>query len=146
MAIIGREVIGKKHGKTKEIHVPEWDGSILIRQLSHQEVVTIQGMAADALDAATQTIKDRSKLTKFNFELIRLSWVDADGDPVLTSEKEDYDWLVSEPNAVIKALTDEMSLFSGLRDEAAKDAEKNSLTTLNGASGSGSRSPSVAVR
>ena len=146
MTFLGRELVGKKHGKTKEVYVPEWDGSILIRQLSHQEVVNVQGMAMDAVDTVTQSIKDRSKLTRFNFELIRLSWVDAEGNAVLSTDNADYEWLVSEPNAVIRTLTDAMSAYSGLQPNAEKDAEKNSPTTLNGASGSALPLPSVARR
>lgn len=121
--LLGREAIGQKTGKTKEISVEEWGGSILIRQLSHRQVVAIQGMASDALDRETKTVKDRTKLTKFNFELIRLSWVDEAGESVLS--EEDYDSLIDQPNAIIKKLTDEMAEFSGLSETADKDAEKN---------------------
>jgi len=123
MAILGREIIGQKHNKTKELHVEEWGGSILIRQLSHREVVAVQGMAREAVDRATQSIKDGAKLTRFNFELIRLSWINEDGGLVLTPA--DYDALMDEPNAVIKKLTDGMAEFSGLSDAAEKEAEKN---------------------
>lgn len=125
MAVLGREIVGKEYGKTKEIAVEEWGGSILIRQLSHQEVVTIQGMARDAVDQKTQSIKDRTKLSKFNFELIRLSWVDESGARVLEGNDADYQWLVSQPNVTIKKLTNAMADFSGLKDESADDAEKN---------------------
>lgn len=123
MAILGREIIGQKHHKTKEVSVEEWGGSILIRQLSHREVVAVQGMAKEAVDRATMSVKDGAKLTKFNFELIRLSWINEDGELILTAA--DYDALINEPNAVIKRLTDEMAAFSGLSDAAEKEAEKN---------------------
>lgn len=125
MAIVGREVIGRQHGKTKELLVEEWGGNVRIRQLSHNEVVVMQGMATDAVDKDSQSVKDRAKLTRFNFELIRLSWVDEAGNLVLTNGEDDYNWLVSEPNDIIKKLTNEMAKFSGLQDESSEDAEKN---------------------
>jgi hypothetical protein len=125
MAILGREIVGQRHGKTREVPVEPWGGNILIRQLSHAEVMTIQGMATEAVDTKTQSIKDRTKLSKFNFELIRLSWVDESGAPVLHGKSDDYEWLVSQPNVVIKQITDAMAEFSGLKDDAAESAEKN---------------------
>lgn len=122
---LGREIVGQSFAKTREVEVEEWGGNILIRQLSHREVMTIQGMAADAVDTKSATIKDRSKLSKFNYELIRLSWIDERGETVLHGKSEDYEWLVDQPNVVIKKLTDAMAEFSGLKDDAAESAEKN---------------------
>lgn len=140
--VLGREAIGKKEGKTKEVTVEEWGGSILIRKLSHREVLAIQDMASKAVDGDTKKVKNMGKLSEFNFELIRLSWVDASGQPVL--EPADYDSLIDEPNTVIKLLTTEMAAWSGLNEDAKKDAEKNSQMILNGASGSALPSPSAA--
>lgn len=121
---LGRDVLGRKHGRTLEVRVAEWDGSITIRQLSHREVVLIQGMAQSVVDASTQRVADRGKLTKFNFELIKRSWVDDTDEPVLTDD--DYDALIDEPNSVIKVLVEAISEFNGLTESAKADAEKNS--------------------
>lgn len=120
---LGREIIGQRHGKTQTVPVAEWGGEITIRQLSHREVVTIQGIAADAIDGKTQKVKDRGKLTRFTFELIKRSWVDADGELVLTDA--DYDTLIDEPNSVIKAISEAVSDFNGLNDAAQAEEKKD---------------------
>lgn len=120
---LGRDVLGQRHGKTREVQVDEWGGPITIRQLSHREVVNIQGMAQSAVDAKTQRVTDRTKLTKFNFELIKRSWINGTDEPVLTDD--DYDVLIDEPNSVIKVLVDAISAFNGLTETAKDEAEKN---------------------
>ena len=121
---LGRDVLGRRHGRTLEVQIDEWGGPITIRQLSHREVVNIQGMAQSAVDAKTQRVTDRTKLTRFSFELIRRSWINGMDEPVLTDD--DYDVLIDEPNSVIKKLVDAISTFNGLTETAKDAAEKNS--------------------
>lgn len=129
---LGREVLGARLGKRMTVYVEEWEGAVILRQLSHAEVLTIQQMAADAVDLRTQAIRDRGALSRFNFELIRASWVDEQGESVLGAD--DFDALVGEPNSVITTLVQAISNFNGLTDDATDAAKKNFSVTQNGAS------------
>jgi hypothetical protein len=130
---LGRDVLGKRLGKRKRVFVEEWGGEVVLRQLSHAEVLHIQQMASEAVDLTTQGVRDRGALSRFNFELIRASWVDEAGEAVLG--EDDLAALVGEPNAVITTLVKAISDFNALTEAAQEDAKKNSTVNLNGASG-----------
>jgi len=130
---LGRDVLGRGNARRKHIVVEEWGGSVLIRQLSSRQVSEIQQLATEAVDSAKRQVRDRKKLTRFNFCLIRDSWISEDGTPVLTDD--DYESLLDEPNAAIETLTTEISAFNNLGERAQADAKKNLEPTLNGNSG-----------
>jgi hypothetical protein len=134
---IGRAVLGRGNARRKVVYIEEWGGNVLVRQISGRQYAALKQLAGEAIDTGKQQVRDRNKLSMFNFALIRDSWINEDGTPVLTDA--DYDMLVDEPTAVIEKLTSEISEFNGMGDNAQRDAKKNSALTLNGASGISSR-------
>lgn len=131
--MLTRAVLGRDNARRKTVYIEEWGGAVLIRQLSARQVSAIQQIAGEAIDAAKQQVRDRAKLSRFNFALIRDSWIGEDGQPVLSDS--DYDGLVDEPHAVIEALVTAITEFNNMQPQAAREAKKNSEVTRNGASG-----------
>lgn len=131
---VGRAILGRKENfQRKTVHIPEWDGEVLIRQLSNKEVSAIQVLAVEAVDSGKGQVRDRGKLSRFNFAMIRDSWITADGEQVLSDG--DYEMLVDEPHSVINTLVTEITAFNKFDASAQVDAKKNSATSQNGASG-----------
>jgi hypothetical protein len=132
--VLGRDILGRKeNARRKTIPIAEWGGDVVIRQLSARQVSAIQGLASEAVDSGKGQVRDRAKLSRFNFAMIRDSWISAEGEQVLTDA--DYDVLVDEPHSVISTLVSEISDFNNMGDQAQAQAKKNSAVTQNGASG-----------
>lgn len=133
--VVGRGVLGRRENfKTKRVYVPEWDGDVIIRQLSHRRYAEIQAIAVEAVDVGKMAVKDRSKLSRFGVLLVAASWVDEQGELVLHSE-EDYELLANEPDSVLSLLTREIRDFNAMDETAQNEAKKNSGMTLNDAFG-----------
>lgn len=127
---VGREVLGRRNAKTMTLYIEEWGGDVTLRQLSHAQVVAIQGLASEAVDMGKQQVRDRSKLSRFNFAMIRDSWIDENGEQILSDA--DYETIVNEPNSVIATLVTAISDFNAMGDQALSQAKKNSVATRNG--------------
>lgn len=121
---LGKDILTARTTRLDSVRVDEWDGEVLLRPLSHIEVIEIQSLARKAVDDKTGTIRDTNALQKFNFRLIQMAWVDADGMQVLGVDDEEL--LLSQPNRVIDLLTRTIRDLNALSDDASKDAEKNS--------------------
>ena len=132
--IVNRSVVGRKENRQRKyIDIPEWGGSVLIQQLSAAQVSAIQAIAADAVDATRAVVKDRAKLSRFNFAMIRDSWITEDGEPQLTDD--DYVAITQEPNTVLQTLVTAISEFNRMDAGAAQEAKKNLPAMANGVSG-----------
>jgi hypothetical protein len=131
--VVGHSVLGRGNAQRKSVHIPEWGGDVLIQQMSGRQVNSAQALAQEAVDAGKGLVKDRVKLTRFSFALIRDSWINEDGSYVLSDI--DYDAISDEPHAATEKLIAEIRDFNGLDPAAAAQAKKNSATTQNGASG-----------
>ena len=130
---VGREVLGRDNALRKSIEIEEWGGSVLIRQLSGRQVSEIQQLATEAVDPQKKQVRDRRKLSRFNFALIRDSWINADGSTVLTDD--DYEAISDEPHAATEKLSNEIAAFNHLNERAEVTAKKNLEAMPNGASG-----------
>lgn len=126
---VGRDVLRRHVGKRKNIEVEEWGGAMLVRQLSHAEIMSIQ-------DAAKSLRSDGIRgevATRFTFDLVRFSWIDEDGKAVLG--EEDYQEWIDQPNSIVDYIMKELVSFNNLDADAVKRVDKSFLVTQNGASG-----------
>jgi hypothetical protein len=134
---VGRGVLGRGNARRQSIFVEEWGGNVMIQQLSARQVSAIQQLAGEAVDPGKQQVRDRGKLSRFNFAMIRDSWIGEDGALVLSDA--DYDTLVDEPHAVIETLVNAISEFNNMSGTAVRDAKKNLEPIQNGVSPTSSR-------
>jgi hypothetical protein len=133
--ILGRAILGTVKAKRKEVCIEEWGGNILIQQLSHGQKSEIDALAIDMVDTVKRTIKDKSKLPVASYTLLRLSWIDEEGRPILLNTPADYEAIMAEPDVVIDRILSEIRDFNGMTAEAKAEAKKNSAMSQNGDSG-----------
>jgi hypothetical protein len=131
--IVGRGVLTRANARRRMVYVEEWGGNVQIQQLSYAQVNAIQAVAQIAVDTTTAQIKNRVQLSRFNFLMIRDSWIDENGAYVLTDD--DFDAFQEQPHTVVNTLVTAINDLNQLDPAAAKEAKKNLEPTQNGASG-----------
>jgi hypothetical protein len=131
--MVGRAVLGRANARRRTVYIEEWGGNVQIRQMSAAQVSSIQAVAQSAVDTSTAQIKNRAQLSRFNFLMIRDSWIDDEGAYVITDD--DFETMQNQPHTVISALVTAINEFNGMDGAAPKEAKKNSPATQNGVSG-----------
>jgi hypothetical protein len=135
MAILGREVFDERRQPTKEIEVPEWGGSILLRKLSGAEVPKLTALATSAFDQQTGVLKDPALMTRMLALGLFWSWVNEQGGQVLVDREKDIERLTREPFELLSRLGDTINEWNGINKTATADAKKNSGPTQSDDSG-----------
>lgn len=136
MAILGRDALEARQIETKEVEVPAWGGSILIRKLTAAEATKYMSMAGTAFDTTSSKITDPEHLVRFMAQGVIWSWVDEVGAQI--AGPDDMTRLCSVPYEVLDAINDAIREYNGFgagAGEALTAAKKNSQTTANGDSG-----------
>lgn len=133
-AKLGRGFLEQRTLKSVVVEVPEWDGEVILRELTGEEMAEVQAIATSAMDMNTRQVKDGKALMLFRATAICLSWVDEDGNHVM--ERKDIPLLLRQSYRVLDRLADVVEEMSGMNQAALEAAKKNSETTQNGASGS----------
>jgi len=129
MGVIGREVLTRQILKTERVEVPEWEGEIILRELSAAQV----GEMAKFGDAQQMQANPGSAMELAAWVLVS-SWVDADGAPILTVD--DVPMLLATQTAdLINRLATRVMMLSGMAPRALASAEKNSESRQNDDSG-----------
>lgn len=108
--------------KFKEIEIPEWDGSVLIRPITLAE----QAKLAD-LGAKYEKGLVAAKMKGVMLPLIQWAVVDEHGEPLF--EAKDLDVLVNKDARSLLRLQDEILDYSALTKESREELEKNLLET-----------------
>ena len=115
--------------KTKRLKVPEWDGEIIVRELSAAQTAELAtfGPTGDVqLDA-------HSALRVAAWAVVA-AWVDEQGAPVLTSADIDM-LLTTQTTDTINRLASEIMALSGMAPKALEVATKNSASSQSDDSG-----------
>jgi hypothetical protein len=134
MAILGRDILSSRTLKTVTIEVPEWEGAVILRQLTGDEVSEVQEIALKAMDQGTQTVKDGKALMRFRATVVCFAWVDEDGNQVM--QRSDIPALMKQSYTVLDHLADAAEELTGLNQKALEAAKKNSQTNQSDDSGS----------
>lgn len=116
---MGRDIFTISVLRTERVKVPEWEGEIILREMSAAQVVDfIRFISAQAAD------DPGSDMRRAAWTLVTC-WVDEDGNQVLTVE--DIDMLLeTQPAALLNRLSTLAGVLSGMLPDAAAVAEKNS--------------------
>lgn len=121
---IGRDVLASRAGfKFATVDVPEWGGSVRVRELSAAEVAEVQALAMAAV--ADGQIANRGALLQFQAQVVIAGWVDDAGANVLTGA--DTVDILAQPAAIVARLAETITKLSGMGAsgpavEAAKNA------------------------
>ena len=102
--------------KTKEVEIPEWKGSVFVREMSVGEIELYQRYAIKMESAA------EPNLVAF---LVALVVCDEKGERIFDGQ-EDVVQLAKKSGRVLSRIAAEASELNGLGDEAIKEEAKNS--------------------
>lgn len=126
------QILSASDIKTVDVPVPEWGGVVRVAMMS--------GLSRDAL-VAGQSAGALSH-SEFAAHLLVATVVDANGDPLFTSEAVEALRLKSD--VALRRVVSAAVKLNGLGPQAVEEAEKNSEAAQSGASGSVSPSSSAA--
>lgn len=137
MALIGRQqILDVVDLKTEDVDVPEWGGTVRLRELSSKQRSLIE---ATTIGAKGQSLEIRIEAFKVLREKTVVSaLIDQDGKRLF--EDKEFAQLGLKSGQVIERLFQKVQELSGMTPAAAKDAEGNSAGTPTDSSGSDSQS------
>lgn len=126
MAVLGRDVLSKPALRQERVHVEEWGGEVILRELTEEEVVAVNKLRQRGPFTKRGEL-DATALGNYRRRILRLGWIDEDGNQVL--EEADEAELTKQPFAIIDKLAARIAEMSGMMPGASGDAEKNSEAT-----------------
>lgn len=131
------EILGADDRKTEEVHVPEWCPKGKDPASAFLTVRSLDGTERDAYDAAMTKMEGKNvklSLENRSVRLVAKCVVDPSGKPMFT--ERDILALGKKSAVPIARIAKVASRLSGIEEEQAEEAEKNSETAPNAASGS----------
>lgn len=123
MAVLGKAIFETIKLRRREMEVPEWNGTVLLQELTPQQVEEVQASARAAVDIKRREAKDDRAMTSFQLLLVAKGWINEDGSRVL--QDGDIDLLRNQSYAVLARMALELSELSGLTETAPDQAKKN---------------------
>jgi hypothetical protein len=102
--------------KTEEIEVPEWKGSVVVREL--------RGRERDAFEEGSLDKQRNLKMTNMRARLVALSVVDEDGKRMFTAKEAEL--LGDKSATALNKLFEVSCRLSGITDSDVDELEKNS--------------------
>ena len=139
MSLLGKDALRSQMLKRETVAVPAWGGDVIIRELSGREQAELTAMRKTMADG------DLAAGMRIMANVIGCAWINDDGSHVLTTSEE-IDALLDQSVDVLRLLSDAAMRLSGEKEGAATEAKKNSISTLNDGSGSGSPASSAAAQ
>lgn len=135
MALIGRTQIDNAVDlKTADVEVPEWGGTVRLRELSSKERSLIE---ATTIGAKGQTLELRIEAFKtLREKTVAAALIDQDGKRLY--KDTEIAQLALKSGQIIERLFQKVQELSGMTKAAVQDAEGNSGGTATGSSGSDS--------
>lgn len=121
--IIGREVLGRNLMRRSTVEIEEWDGSVIVRELTGAEVAECKALVGQAVDLGSKTIANDQSAVEFTCKLVALGWINEDGSKVISSE--DSHVLSRESFSITLKMAQEIGRLSGLMPGAVETAKKN---------------------
>lgn len=125
--------------RTEVVDVPALGGQVMLRELSGaqrtqliEQIVDLHGMLGATADTVSGA--DLRRAFEASAEVVRMTWIDGDGNPVIQSA-DDFDLLLRQPYEVVLEMAGAALRLSGLTPDAKAQAKKNSTPKKKTASG-----------
>lgn len=80
---LGRSILDRPILKTERVFISEWDGEVIVRQLTGAEVKELQPSALQSVDINSREVRNADAMNKFRYQLVAKSWIDEDGQRVI---------------------------------------------------------------
>ncbi len=113
------QILGVDTLRTMEIEVPEWNGTIAVRELTGAKRDIYEGIMLRSVNSAGNV----TSLKGLRAKLIVMSVIDDEGNLMFTDK--DLDAITSKSGYVIDRISEQLTTFNHLKEEAAKDDEGN---------------------
>jgi hypothetical protein len=131
------EILAASDLDTVMVDVPEWGGSVIIRAMSGLQRDLYETSLMEQQDDGTYKVNTENMRSK----LVCFTAVDEAGISLFSGD--DLALLAAKSAAVLERLFDAAQKINGLQKGAIEEAAKNSESDPQGASPSGSLSPSA---
>ena len=122
MALTLSEILSAKDGKTTEVKVPEWGGSVFLRVMSGSERDEYDNCLLTRLAAEGKRLKENRGIRQ---KLLMLTLCDESGARMLATEA-DANKLFAKSATVLQRLFEASQSLNALNDEAVEVLGKNS--------------------
>ena len=119
---------------TEEVEVPEWGGSVLVRGMTGKD--RDEYFAQQTIQHGRQTIQD---ITNASAKIVARCLVDPQSPEERMFTDAEVEELGRRSSAALERVGKVAARLSGLTEEDIEELGKDSLSTPNGASGSGSQ-------
>lgn len=123
--------------RTVLVEVPQWGGTVMLRELNGTQRTQMIEKIVDLYRVTSNkemSGADLRQAFESAAQVVKLAWVDGDGNPVIQNQ-DDYDLLLRQPLDVVLEVAGEALRLSGMAPESVTEAKKNSSTTKTRASG-----------
>lgn len=135
MALTRQQLDAVNDLKTKDVEVPEWGGTVRLRELSAKDRSLIE---ATTIGARGQGVEIRVEAFKtLKQRVVAASLIDDNGNRLY--KENEVGFLAQKSGQVVERLFQIVQDLSGMTEEAVKDAEGNSEGTGTDSSGSDSQ-------
>lgn len=130
MSHIGKDILKRNTLKTKVIEVPEWGGTILIRELTGKEKIPIDQGAIEISQARQKGALSADTVARWQAQAVVSGWINEDGSLVLQPSDID-ELLAKKEGSVIERIAVAVRVLTGMEkakeDDASpkEDAKKN---------------------
>lgn len=133
MSLSKEQIMGQPEKACIEIEVPEWGGTVFIRQLAGWERDVLEMKALDQ-----KTLKPTvNSMNGFRGLQCCYFLSDSEGNRLFPADEGFYK-LAQKSAAALDRIVDAGRRYNRMDDEGVKDAEKNSVSVESADSGSGS--------
>lgn len=123
MSVLGKGIFEKITLRRLVLDVPEWNGTVLLQELTPQQVEEVQAVARSAVDIKRREAKSDTAMMAFQLLLVAKGWINEDGSRVLQDSEADK--LRNQSYAAVSRMGVAISELSGLTEPAAQKAAKN---------------------
>lgn len=135
MSLSKEQIMGAPEKAVIEIEIPEWGGTVFIRQLAgwERDVLEMKALDQKTLKPTVNSMNGYRGLQCMYF------LGDSEGNRLFAADN-DYYKLAQKAASALDRIVDAGRRFNRMDDDGVKDAEKNSVSEASGDSGSVSQS------
>lgn len=125
MSLTAEQILSADDRQTMEVDVPEWGGTVLVRELG--------GSDRDRFEAFMRKAKETGEYYGFRAMVASMAIVDEDGHTLFTQKHVQA--LGQKKAAALDRIVDKALSLSGMDDESVAELEKNSAGSPSDSSG-----------
>lgn len=118
--------------RRKSVFVPEWDGDVILRELTGAERLELSAGVVDLYhamgdDGTPKSGADVRRMIEFAAQVVQYAWIGEAGKQVVTDAQ--FDMLLQVPWPVLMSLTGEALRLSRMAPGDVEELKKSSSTT-----------------